>query len=58
MTHGTNYVIMNIFSIENVYLLPELTVGVVQLIFCYKVGIIKETDLSPAFLCWILNILL
>ena len=52
------YVIMNIFSLEKVYLFPELTVGVVQLIFCYKVGILMETDLFPAYLCWILNIML
>ena len=27
---------MNLFSIEIVYLFPEVTVGVVKLIFCYK----------------------
>ena len=38
---------MNLFSIENVYLFPELTVGVVKRIFCYKEGILMETDLFP-----------
>ena len=32
------------FSIENVYLFPELTVGVVKCMFCYKGGILIETD--------------
>ena len=27
---------MNLFSIENVYLFPEVTVGVIKGIFCYK----------------------
>ena len=49
---------MNLFSIEIVYLFPEFTVGVVKWIFCYKEGILMETDLFPAFLCQILNILL
>ena len=39
---------MNSFSIENVYLFHELTVGVVKWIFCYKEGILMETDLFPA----------
>ena len=30
MTHGNNSVIMNLFSIEIVYLFPEVTVGVVK----------------------------
>ena len=30
MSHGKSYVIMNSISIENVYLFPELTVGVVK----------------------------
>ena len=51
-------VIMNSFFIENVYLFPELTVRVVKLIFCYKEGILMETDLFPENLCRILNILL
>ena len=48
---------MNLFLIENVYLLPELSVGVVKGIFCYKEGILMETDLFPANVCPILNIL-
>ena len=39
---------MNSFSIENVYLLPELTDVVVKWIFCYKEGILIETDPFPA----------
>ena len=57
LTHGTNSVIMNIFSKEIVYLFPEVTVCVVKWIFCYKEGILMETDLFPAILCRILNIL-
>ena len=49
---------MNLFSIENVYLFPEITVGVVKWILCYKEGILMETDPFPAYLCRILNILL
>ena len=49
---------MNLFSIEIVYLFPEVTVGVVKWIFCYKEGILIETDPFPAILCRILNILL
>ena len=49
---------MNVFSIEKVYMIPELTVGVVKWIFCYKEGILMETDPFPANLCWIVNILL
>ena len=49
---------MNLFSIEKVYLFPELTVGVVKRIFCYKEGILMETDPFPANLCKIVNILL
>ena len=30
LTHGKNSVIMNLFSRENVYLFPEITVGVVK----------------------------
>ena len=30
LTHGNNSVIMNLFSIEIVYLFPEVTVGVVK----------------------------
>ena len=58
LTHDNNSVIMNLFSIEIVYLFPEVTVGVVKWIFCYKEGILMETDPFPAILCWILNILL
>ena len=58
LTHGQNSVIMNLFSIENVYLFPEVTVGVIKRIFCYKGGILMETDPFPAYLCQILNILL
>ena len=58
LTHGNNSVIMDLFSIEIVYLFPEVTVGVVKLIFCYKEGILMETDPFPAILCGILNILL
>ena len=49
---------MNLFTIENAYLFPEVTVGVVKWIFCYKEGILMETDPFPAYLCRILNILL
>ena len=49
---------MNIFSIENVYLFPELTVGVVKWIFCYKEETLMETDPFPANLCRVVNILL
>ena len=49
---------MNLFSIEIVYMFPEVTVGVVKGIFCSKEGILMETDPFPAILCWILNILL
>ena len=49
---------MNLFSIEIVYLSPEVTVGVVKWIFCYKEGILMEKDPFPAILCQILNILL
>ena len=58
LTHGKNSVIKNLLWIENVYLFPELTVGVVKWIFCYKEGTLMETILFPANLCWILNILL
>ena len=58
LTHGNNPVIMNLFSIEIVYLFPEVTVGVVKWIFCYKEGILMETDPFPAIKCRILNILL
>ena len=46
---------MNLFSIEIVYLFPEVTVDVVKWIFCYKEGILMETDRFPAILCriWI-----
>ena len=49
---------MNVFLIENVYLFPELTVGVVKWIFCCKEGILMEKDPSSANLCQIVNILL
>ena len=49
---------MNSFWIEIVYLFPEVTVGVVKWIFCYKEGILMETDPFPTILCRILNILL
>ena len=39
---------MNLFSIENIYLFPEFTVGVVNWILCYKEGILMETDPFPA----------
>ena len=51
LPYGKNSVIMNLFSIENVYLLPELTVVVIKWIFCYKEGILEkimETDPFPA----------
>ena len=53
-----NIVILNLFSIENVYLFPEVIVGVVKWIFCYKEGVLMETDPFPANICRILNILL
>ena len=37
---------MNLFSIENVYLFPALTVSVVK--WCYKEEILMETDPFPA----------
>ena len=49
---------MNLFSIEIVYLFPEVTVGVVKWIFCYKEGISMEKDPFPANLRQLLNILL
>ena len=49
---------MNLLSIEIAYLFPEVPVGVVKWIFCYKEGITMETDPFPANLCQILNILL
>ena len=58
LTHGYNSVKMSLFSIEIVYLFLEVTVGVIKYIFCYKEGILMETDLFPAILFWILNILL
>ena len=58
LTHGKNYVIINLFSILMVYLFPEVTASVVKWIFCYKEGILMETDPFPAILCRILNILL
>ena len=48
LTHDNNSVIVNLFSIETVYLFPELTVGVVKWIFCNKEGILMETDPFPA----------
>ena len=41
---------MNLFSIENGYLFPELTVGDVKCKFCYKEGILMKTDPFPAFM--------
>ena len=58
LTHGNNSVIMNLLSIEIVYLCQESTVGIIKWIFCYKEGILMETDPFPAILCRILNILL
>ena len=58
LNHGNNSVIKNLFSIEIVYLFPEVTVGVVKWIFCYKEGILMETNPFPAILCRMLNILL
>ena len=58
LTYGNNSVKMNLFSIEIAYLFPEVTVGVVKWIFCYKEGISMETDPFSAILCHILNILL
>ena len=49
---------MNLFSIEIVDLFPEINVVVVKLIFCYKEGLLMETDPFPAILCRIVNILL
>ena len=49
---------MNLFSIEIAYLFPEVTVGGVKWIFCYKEGISMETDSFSAILCQILYILL
>ena len=43
---------------EIVYLFSGVTVGVVKWIFCYKEGILMETDPFPAILCRILKILL
>ena len=41
---------MNVFSIEFVYMLPELIVGVVTRIFCYKEGILMETSVPCKFM--------
>ena len=49
---------MKLFSIEIADLFPEVTVGVVKWIFCYKEGILMETVPFPAIFCPILNILL
>ena len=43
---------------RNVNLFTELNVGVAKWIFCYKDGILMETDPFSANLCGILNILL
>ena len=58
LNHGNNSVIKNSFSIEIVYQFPEVTVGVGKWIFCYKEGILMETNPFPAILCRLLNILL
>ena len=58
LPHGKNSVIMNLFSIKDVCLFPEPTVGVVKWILCYKEGISMKTDPFPAYLWRILNILL
>ena len=58
LIHGNNSVIMNLFSIEIVYLFTEVTVSVVKWIFCYKEGILMETDPFPAISCQRLSILL
>ena len=49
---------MNLLSIEIVYLFPEVTVSGVKWIFCYKEGLLLETDPFQEILCRILNILL
>ena len=43
-----NYLFLELTVGEYVYLFPELTVGVLKWIFCYKEGILMETDLFPA----------
>ena len=48
LTHGKNSVTMNLFSIENAHLFPELIVGVVKWIFYYKEWILMLTDPFPA----------
>ena len=48
LTRGKNSV-MDLFSIENVYLFPEVTVGV-KWIFCYKEGILMETSVPSKFM--------
>ena len=58
LIYGKNSGIMHLFSIEIVYLFPEVTVDVDKWIFCSKEGISMETDPFPANLCQILNILL
>ena len=58
LSHGNNSVITNLFSLENEYLFPKLTVGVVKWIFCYKEGILIKTDPFPTNQCQIVNILL
>ena len=47
LTHGINSVIMNLFSTEKAHLFLELTFSVIKYIFCYKEGIVMETDLYP-----------
>ena len=49
---------MNLFSIEIIYLFPEVAVSVVKWICCYKEGILMENAQFPAILYRILNILL
>ena len=44
---------MNLFSTEIVHLFQEVTVGVNKWIFCYKEGILMETD---PFLGYMLDI--
>ena len=58
LTHGKTSVIMNLFSIENVYLFPEVTAGVAKWIFWWKERILMKTDPFQGNLCGILNILL
>ena len=51
LVHGKWSVVINSFSIANVNLFQEFTEGAGKWIFCYKEGILVETDPFPAYFC-------